>query len=135
MSAGNALEGVRVLVAEDEALIALDLETTLRGLGCAVVGPTPTVADTLALLANERPDAVLLDLDLMDGWSEPVAEALDAAGVPFVLMTGYQQDELDAPVLRDAPCLAKPFDPESLRSVLLDLLGALPTPSPGSGGR
>jgi predicted TIM-barrel fold metal-dependent hydrolase len=65
----------------------------------------------------------------MDGWAEPVAEALAAAGVPFALTTGHMPRGLDGPALRDAPCLAKPFDPEGLRAVMLGLLGTSPPPS------
>ncbi len=128
---GNAFEGVGVLVAEDEALIALDLDATLRGFGCEVLGPAPTIAGALALLAGRRPNAALLDLDLIDGWSEPVAEALCAARVPFALVTGHRRDGLDTPALRDAPHLAKPFGPEGLRSLLLGLVGGYSLPLVG----
>jgi CheY-like chemotaxis protein len=65
MGASDVLEGVRVLVAEDDGVVALDLAATLEGFGCVVLGPAPTVAETLALLAGgERPDAALLDLGL-----------------------------------------------------------------------
>ncbi len=125
-SLGNVLEGVRVLVVEDEAVIALDLETTLRGFGCEVLGPAPTVPEALALLADGRSDVALLDLGLKDGWSGPVAEALGTSRVPFALVTGYPRGGLDSPALRDAPHLAKPFAAEGLREVVLGLLGGGP---------
>jgi two-component system, response regulator PdtaR len=91
-----------VLVAEDDAVIALDLEATLRRLGCRVLGPAGSVEGALALLA---------------------AEALARAGVPFALVTGYGPGGLDGhPALRAAPVLAKPFGPRSLRMVLRRLL-------------
>src|SRR5689334_8220047 len=83
------LAGARVLVAEDEFVVALDLEVGLRELGCEVVGPAASVAQALALVARERPDAALLDVALLDGNAAPAAEALRSAGVPFVLLTDH----------------------------------------------
>ena len=67
------LPGARVLVAEDQAVIAMDLAMTLREFGCAVLGPAASVAEALALAGRERPDAALLDLGLSDGPAVPVA--------------------------------------------------------------
>lgn len=120
---GPPLPAPRVLVAEDEALIAMDLEMSLVDLGCAVLGPAATVADALALLLRERPDAALLDLGLPDGFAAPVAEALARAGVPFALLTGRSADELGHPALRDAPRLDKPYGQEDLARVVTRLLG------------
>jgi DNA-binding LytR/AlgR family response regulator len=130
---GRAAPAVRVLVAEDEALIALDLEAALRGLGCAVLGPVPTVAGALALLAGggPRPDAALLDPGLRDGWAAPVAAALAAAGVPFAVVTGHGPEVVAAdPALRDAPRLAKPYRDEELRAVLARLTASAAARSP-----
>jgi CheY-like chemotaxis protein len=122
-AAAARLAGAAVLVAEDDAVIALDLEATLRRLGCRVLGPAGSVEGALALLAAERPDAALLDAALLDGWSEAVAEALARAGVPFALVTGYGRGGLDGhPALRAVPLLAKPFGPRSLQTILRRLL-------------
>ena len=118
----RALAGAVVLVAEDEALIAMDLEMILQELGCAVLGPAASAADALLLLARRRPDAALLDLVLTDGPAAPVAEALAAAGVPFALLTGTAGTP-DHPALRGAPRLDKPFAPGQLRRLLVLLLG------------
>jgi hypothetical protein len=75
-AAGKRLAGAAVLVAEDEAVIALDLDATLRRLGCRVLGPAGSVEGALTLLAADRPAAALLDVALLDGWSAAVAEAL-----------------------------------------------------------
>ena len=61
------LAGARVLVVKDEFLIALEVEFLLRDFGCEVLGPVPSVVRALELLGRERPDAALLDLDLLDG--------------------------------------------------------------------
>ena len=91
---GPALAGIRVLVAEDEAVIALDLGETLRTLGCVVCTATVSGAEVLALVRRECPDVVLLDLSLADGFARPLAEALRAKGVPFVLATGYAPEDV-----------------------------------------
>src|SRR3954469_23367096 len=86
-------EGRRVLVVEDEDIVALDLEDTLRALGCEVLGPAASVARALALLARERPDAVTLGLDLLDGLAVPAGEPLASTGVPF--LAGHRQVKLE----------------------------------------
>src|SRR3954453_7186095 len=101
------LAGARVRVAEDEAVIAFDIETILRELGCVVLGPAATAAATLGLVTRERPDAALLDLELLDGPATAVVEACAARGVPFALVTGYGEDEITEPAFAAAPRLAK----------------------------
>ena len=110
-------------------MIAMDLEMTLRDLGCAVLGPAASTADALLLLARGRPDAALLDLALSDGTAVPVAEALGAAGVPFALLTGTAGTP-DHPALRGAPRLDKPFAPGQLRRLLVLLLAPRARVSP-----
>ena len=120
---GAELAGVRVLVAEDEAVIALDLGETLRALGCVVCTATASGGEVLGLVRRERPDVVLLDLGLADGFAGPLAIALRDAGVPFVLTTGYSTRVLDGPVLCDAPVLRKPYASEELTHVLARVVG------------
>jgi CheY-like chemotaxis protein len=122
-AAGPALAGIRVLVAEDEAVIALDLEETLRALGCVVCTATASGAEVLDLVRRERPDVVLLDLGLADGFAGPLAAALRAEGVPFVLSTGYPPERFDDPALRDAPVLKKPYEREELTRALARIVG------------
>src|SRR3954454_10981456 len=95
-------EGRRVLVVEDEYIVALDLEGMLRDLGCEVLGPVASVAQALALLGRERPDAVTLDLNLLDGLAVPVAELLAGMGVPFVVCSAHAAATLDHPSLKGA---------------------------------
>ena len=99
-----------VLVVEDEFLIAMDLEHTLRWHGWRVLGPAPTVGEALRLLdGGARPDAALLDVNLGGEPVTPVAQALAGLGVPFALVTAYAADGLDGPLLRAAPRVGKPF--------------------------
>ncbi len=117
------LSGLRVLVAEDQAVIALDL-------GCVVLPPAPSAAEALAALRAGRPDAALLDVTLADGSAAPVAEALAAAGVPFAVLTGHDPGGIAGPALRAAPYLAKPYRREDLRATLALLATAARRPSP-----
>lgn len=119
---GSRLAEARVLVAEAEAVIALDLERTLQGFGCAVLGPVAAVADALRLLERERPDAALLELDLKDGHAAPLAEALARRGVPFALVTAHDRGEHEEPVLRAAPRVPKPYRRGELDRILGRLL-------------
>jgi CheY-like chemotaxis protein len=129
---GAGLRGLKVLLVEDEALIAFDLEGMLRELGCAVVFVAPSVKEALAVLRAERPDTALLDLRLADGRVTPVAQALAAAGVQFAVVTGYDRGRLEEPVLRAAPYLAKPYGHAAIREALTQLAAAAPPPSPSA---
>jgi CheY-like chemotaxis protein len=88
------LSGRRVLVVEDETMVAWLLEDMLADLGCAVVGPAAHVNQALAMLDAEALDAAVLDINLNGQKSYPVADALAARGVPFVFSTGYNKDSL-----------------------------------------
>jgi CheY-like chemotaxis protein len=115
------LRGLKMLVAEDQAMIALDLVTTLRGFGCVVLPAAPSNTKALAVIRAERPDAALLDVSLVDGSAAPVAEALTAAGVPFAVLTGHDQRAIGEPALRAAPFLSKPYAHEALRATVTRL--------------
>jgi DNA-binding response OmpR family regulator len=112
---------MRILVVEDEALIALELMETLSSHGFAPIGPARSASEALAILARERCDAAVLDVTLGHETAEPVARALYAKRVPFVVASGYEQSQL-APELRVAPFLRKPVDAQALLSELRALL-------------
>ena len=116
------LAGAKVLVVEDEFMLALELEQSLRDLGCAVLGPAASAGEALGLLERERPDAATLDVRLRDGRVTPVAERLEAAGVPFVLVTSCGEGELVEPVLREVPRLDKPCEADALQAAIARLL-------------
>lgn len=107
------LEGRRILVVEDEMLIAVSIEETLQGLGCVVVGPVGKLDAALRLAGDEALDAAVLDVAVRGGHVYPVAERLLARGVPFVLASGYGEWALPEN-LRDRPRLTKPFTPQEL---------------------
>jgi DNA-binding response OmpR family regulator len=83
-----SLGAARVLVVEDEMLIALDLAEIVETGGGRVMGPAPSVGEALALVAHEAPDAAILDVNLVDGEVTPVLDALLAQAVPVLLYTG-----------------------------------------------
>ena len=116
------MHGLRVLIVEDELVIAMELENLLRGLGCIVLDPAPTVSAALRTLAGERPDVAVLDVNLQGERVTPVAEALRAQGVPFVLVTGYGSERLHEEALRDAAHLRKPVDVHELTHALAEAL-------------
>ena len=95
------LSGRRILVVEDERLIALDIQEMLESWGCTVIGPVATAAAALALLADECPDSAVLDVHLNGETSEPIAAALQLCGRPFLVLTAYQRSYLTG-ALHDA---------------------------------
>jgi CheY-like chemotaxis protein len=120
---GDRLEGKRILVVEDERLIALYNQDLLEEWGCTVIGPTESVTAALALLEADLPDAAVLDFDLDGETSEPVAEALSRANRPFIVTTGYEPHHL-GPYARRGQLLDKPIDEEALRAALAKLLSS-----------
>lgn len=110
--------GRRLLLVEDELLIALDLQRIVEQLGSTVVGPVGSIRGALQILSNTRPDAALLDVNLREGRVLPVAQACQDQSIPFALVTGYGRLELEEPLLQSAPRVYKPFDSDAIRNVL-----------------
>lgn len=106
-----------VLVVEDEHLVALLISDVLRGAGYRVIGPVPEVARALDVMAKDRPDAAVLDVQLRHERIWPVADALAGLGIPFVFVTGYGSGILP-PRHRERHCMVKPFLPSALLSAL-----------------
>ncbi len=120
----SALQGLRVLVVEDEAAISLLLEDMLLDFGCEVVGPAARLASALELAANEALDLAILDVNLAGEPIYPVAEALVQRQIPFVFSTGYGSAGIkDA--FRDRPVLQKPFAQHDLKQKLLIARGSI----------
>ncbi len=113
-----------ILVVEDELVVALDLAATLRDGGFQVLGPVTTVPAALQLLAQQRPDAAVLDVNLRNDLVTPVAHAQRAMHVPFVVVSAYSRAALQSDeVLSGAPKLDKPVLPSELVNAVNDLLG------------
>lgn len=116
----GGLSGRRILVVEDEALLALYLEDMLADLGADVVGPSCTLAAGLALAEAEALDAAVLDVNLGGARSFPVADRLRARGVPYVFATGYAREVTGDD--HGAPVVAKPYDEARIEAALLGVL-------------
>lgn len=108
MTAASPFNGRRVLVVEDDYLLALDMRRTLEAAGATVVGPVPNPQAALDLLARDVAiDFSVLDLNLGGERGYPVADALTERGVPFALTTGYDISSIP-PRYAAAPCCQKP---------------------------
>ena len=120
----SVLAGKRILVVEDEALIAIMVADMLAELGATVIGPAPTIAKGVALAEAETIDAALLDVNVRDERIDPVAEALRKRGIPMVFATGY-----GARALVDGSAAAtidKPYTQQTLAKALAEILTAMP---------
>lgn len=118
MSAGVAR--CRVLVVEDESLVAMDIEDAIAGLGHEVVGPIAELHEALAAVADESLCCAILDINIRGGHSYPVADILLERGVPVLLLSGYYEATLPER-LHGVTLLAKPFTGEQLDTAIRDL--------------
>ncbi len=105
--------GLRILVVEDEAMIAFFIEDCLQKLGHTIIGPAARVSTALVLARTEAIDLALLDVNIAGEEVYPVADELKARGVPFVFLSGYGLRGLKG-AWADSPFLVKPFAAEAL---------------------
>lgn len=105
----DGLIGLRILVVEDNYLLADELCTALGACGCEVVGPTGQLARALALAAEGGLHGAILDVNLRGEFCFPLAELLIERAIPFFFVTGYQDGSSAIPLaLDDVPRLSKP---------------------------
>ena len=117
------LTGRRVLLVEDEPLVGMLIEELLLDEGCIVLGPYATLAEALAAAQAEDFDVALLDVNLRGEKIYPVAEIVEARGIPFLLLTGYGPDAIP----HDRPnwhACSKPFEVDVLLRLLVERLEA-----------
>ena len=115
----------RVLVVEDEMLVAMQIEDMLSDLGCNSITLAATIEAALGSIAENMFDLATLDVNLDGTRSFAVAEALSDRRIPFAFATGYGADER----FGDRPVLNKPFSVDQFKRVLRDLLaGGAPRP-------
>src|SRR5262249_49411549 len=114
------LTGKRILLVEDEYLIANEIAQFLGELGCRVTGPVPHLGQAMKLAAHEPLDGAVLDVRLHDETSEPLAHLLQRKGVPFIVVSGYRKLDLGLNLWR-APYLGKPFDRTHLRGAAISI--------------
>lgn len=109
-------EGRRVLIVEDNAVISMELESSLEDAGYNVVGRANSVVEALSVIDTTEIDVAVLDVDLGGEQSFPIADALTAKGVPYAFATGFES--LTKEKGYDAPVLTKPVNEAALRRTL-----------------
>ena len=114
---------IRIMIVEDDVLIAMDLAGFLRDAGLDVVGPFSSVEVALQGMTDRRPHIAILDIDLNGQMSFPVADALAAEKVPFAWLSGSSPDILPDHH-RHRPFLTKPSASHTIMRVMTDLLKA-----------
>ena len=115
------LSNRRVLVVEDEMMIAMLIEDMLEEFGCTLVGPATTVPRALDLIAKENVEIAVLDLNLDGQDTYAIADALRQKNVPFIFATGYGSTGLRQEY-GNRPVLQKPFQAQALESALAGAL-------------
>jgi PAS domain S-box-containing protein len=108
------VNGGRVLLVEDEALVAMMIQECLTEGGHNVIGPIGRASEALAAARAGDFDAAILDINLGDGMAYPVAEILSARGIPFVFVTGYEAETVDSR-FNEIPILQKPIERQTLQ--------------------
>jgi DNA-binding response OmpR family regulator len=106
-----------MLIVEDEPIISVTLTDVLTDHGMHVAGPFRANTTALAYLEAGRPDAAIIDINLLDGVSDRIAERLTVLGVPFIVISGASKSGRYAPVLESAEWLAKPFGERALMAM------------------
>src|SRR5262245_12238029 len=106
-----------ILVVEDEALLAMDVEMVLRNAGFRVAGPAGTCARAMDILREDTPDLTILDFNLGTELALSIFNCLEERGIPFIILSGHSQ-RMIPPQYQDRPFLQKPYQiPTLLRMV------------------
>ena len=116
MEQGAELSGLKVLVVEDEPLIAMGLKDLLTDSGCTVAGPASSVEKGMRLIEQEAVDGAILDINLRGEMVFPLADALAEQSIPFVYVTGY--GKLLRACNHSRPVLQKPYNKQQLLKIL-----------------
>jgi CheY-like chemotaxis protein len=114
----NGLQGLRILAAEDELLVAMYLEDMLNRFGCEVLGPFATVTEAVRHAAGEVLDGAVLDINMRGESVFPAAVTLLDRGVPFVFCSGYADLPILPERLKGCPRIAKPYSEAQLRAAM-----------------
>jgi len=113
----NPLTGQRILVAEDESFIALDIERMLQNFGCEVVGPVASVQEVLQYAVRGGFDGALLDVNLRGHKIFEILPKLEDLGLRLIITSGYNDATLFPTAFRKVPRIAKPFNERELRRI------------------
>ncbi len=124
MAGRQPLDGLRILVAEDNVLAAMELEQVLQECGCETVGPAATVDQALRLAREERLDGAVLDVNLRDQAVFPAADELARRGVRMIFATGYEDGYTFPANLAGYARLRKPYAGQELKRLLTATFGS-----------
>jgi PAS domain S-box-containing protein len=125
-----SISGNRVMIVEDEALVAMVVTESLTNLGCSVVGPFSRCADAIAAIEADEIDAAILDVNLDGEMVYPLAEMLTARDVPFIFVTGYGAESIDRRFTH-IPVIQKPIERHILQRIFVPTAGAAPKAARG----
>ncbi|WP_082532265.1 MULTISPECIES: GAF domain-containing protein [unclassified Phenylobacterium] len=117
----GSLDGLDILLVEDQVLVAMDVEETLRRLGARNVCASSSVADADAALASFTPHVAVLDFDLGVETSEVLADSLQARGVPFIFATGYGEGASMPARFAHVPIVPKPISTAALAAKIAEV--------------
>jgi two-component system, chemotaxis family, sensor kinase Cph1 len=118
----TGLEGLRILIAEDNLFAAMELEQTLLAFGCQPVGPVARLDQALSLALSEDLDGALLDVELQGEMVFAVAEELQRRRIPMIFASGYGTDDIFPAAFVHRPRLPKPFGEEDVRRALAAMI-------------
>ncbi|HEY7643408.1 MAG TPA: response regulator [Hyphomicrobiales bacterium] len=122
----SGLSGTSIFVVEDEAIVALDLQTMLEDAGAEVVGPVGTLPEAEMLSQNENISLAILDVRLNQDAITTVADRLSARRIPIIFHTGHSTSEILTVRWPGCKVLHKPVDPLELMAIVCGLLGRSP---------
>lgn len=114
----SAAQSKRILILEDEVLLAIEAAESIQEMGGIVIGPVHRIEAALQLLDKQRPDAALLDVNIHGHESTLVAERLRQAGIPFILTTGYGAQNK---IAGSSAVIDKPYNRQQLQAALAGL--------------
>jgi DNA-binding response OmpR family regulator len=121
--ARHRLCGARVLIAEDEAIVAMELQQLMEDQGALALGPCYTIESALEAVADGSPSVAILDVRLGRSLISPVASALAARGVPFVFYSGQSERDETVAAWPSAPLVSKPCSGRALIAAVEQVLG------------
>lgn len=122
------LAGRSILIVEDDIILSTDLAFLLTEAGCTAVVPTTSNAAALSAMVHYIVDAALLDVNVQNEWVFPVANALEAAGIPFLFLTAYSHESIPAQH-RDRTFLQKPYRADGLIDAVVQTIAGDAAPN------
>lgn len=120
----NVLSGLRLLIVEDDAVVALNLQDFVESLGCIVAGPAGRLSDAFALAERQPIDGAILDINLHGEMVFPLAERLAARKIPLLFCSGYALTAAVPAQFAHCPQIPKPWSEPTLKAALIATFGA-----------